>query len=240
MLFLALILMPFDTHAVSACERIFSGRHSIDIVEWAKNPDWSGESPIPEFVDASVEISDANHPKPTRVYFSVIESGNLPRDLLRLVGGLRKDADPLTTNEAEMGAIVARYGDRTSKGIRFTSRRKEIGLYAIAGEDMAQAINRSSVFPDRQIKRVDTAIHIHTHPNLQHPRFEGKRNLILPSIDDFEFWIGLRAQLRRYHDNPRFQAIVAPSGAAVESIVFVIEDRHLDAYMREKIDQLAQ
>jgi hypothetical protein len=239
-LILALILLSFDAHAISACERVFSERPSVNFAEWAKNPDWSGESPIPEFAEGRVEISDVNHPTSTRIYFSAAESTKLSSDLRRLIGVMRKDAGALTTEEAEMGAIVAHYGDGTSKGIRFSSRRKDIGLFAIAGEDQMQAINRSFIFPSKLIKHLDTVIHLHTHPNLRNPRFGGRRSLVLPSVDDFEFWLGLRAQLRRHHDNPRFQAIVAPFGPAVENIVFVIEDRHLDAYMRDKVNRLAQ
>ena len=224
---------PYAQAALS-CQEIFLNFEAENLVAWRNNPDWSGETKIPTPLEIQVSITDDNNPNPTATFFSTNQTINLPHDLKSLVKAMKRQTRPLSDDEAEVGAIVARYGDNSSKGIRFTSRRRESGLYAIDGQDMGAAINQSAIFPNKKFNSVELVVHLHTHPNLRNPRFNGNRTLIVPSVDDFEFWVGLRAQLRQYHTNPSFQAIVVPSGSAVEDIVFIIEDRHLDAYIREK------
>lgn len=233
-LLLVNVFVSFDLRAIEICEGALSGGNRYSPEKWLENPDWSGESPVPAPLDGRMDITDANHPIPTTIFFSVVQNEGLPKNLRQLVKALRKDQRPLSDDESEMGAIVARYKSGTRRGIRFTSRRKELGLFAIDAADTDRAINTSSIFPDKEIESVALAVHLHTHPDLRNPRFGGKRTLIVPSVDDFEFWIGLREQLRKYHNSPSFHALVIPSGSAVGNIVFQIEDRHLDAYEREK------
>ncbi len=197
---------------------------------WFQNPDWSGNSPIPTPIDGSMMVSDDNHPTPTKIFFSVSLLQTLPADLRILGNNLKLSAKPMTEDEAEMGAIVARYESGSSKGIRYTSKTIDF----ILGPDLDKAINRSNVFPNRENELIKKVYHLHTHPDLRNPVFGGRRSLIVPSVYDYNLWADLRSQLRKYHPGVAFEGIVAPAGAEVNDIVFVVTDQHLDAYEREK------
>lgn len=119
---------------------------------------------------------------------------DLPKDIRRLAKDLKTRHKPITEDEREWVAIVAKYRNGSAAGIKLTSNI----INLVKDVDQTTAVGASGIFDwGRPIEKV---IHMHTHPDPRNPKAQGL-NFIPPGETDFQTYSDLRRQLRKQNPN---------------------------------------